>query len=231
MKHSRFSLIELMVVLAILAIIASLFLPGLARSRYIAKSTACLSQQRQQVEIFITYAVDNKKNLPNHSPQMGGNIWQGPESIYNDWGNPTGIGICRDEGYNIPIDFVFCPANDDPDWGKDGPKGWDFTQNKQKGQWLRTSYYYRATIDRDKPGNNGRVLKLTDPGSTSVTADHFSNNHPWTHNKYKPGFNVAYLDGSASLFQTSVIHSQVTTNAFHGYDEMEIYGWMTFDEK
>jgi len=231
MKKYRFTLIEFMVVLAIIAILASLLLPSLARSRYIANGTVCLSQQRQQVQVYTLYAMDNKGQLPPHSPQIGGNIWQGPESVYNDWGNPTGIGLCRDQGYSIPIEFLFCPVNSDPNWGPDGPKGWDFEQNKLKSQWLRTSYYYRATKNRHENGNNGRMLKLTDSGASSVTADHFSNNHPWTHNKYNPGFNVAYLDGSASLFQTSVIHSQVTTNAFHGYDEMELYGWMTFDEK
>jgi prepilin-type N-terminal cleavage/methylation domain-containing protein len=59
-----FTLVELLVVIAVIAILASLLLPGLSSSREKARRTSCLSQERQFVLAALLYANDNQQKLP-----------------------------------------------------------------------------------------------------------------------------------------------------------------------
>jgi prepilin-type N-terminal cleavage/methylation domain-containing protein len=63
-SRAAFSLVELLVVLAIIAILASLLLPGLSRAQAKARSTQCISNLRQWALAYRQYADDNKDFLP-----------------------------------------------------------------------------------------------------------------------------------------------------------------------
>ncbi len=66
-KHSvgaAFTLVELLIVIAILAILASLLLPSLGRAKAKARSAQCVSNLRQWGLTYRQYADDNKEFLP-----------------------------------------------------------------------------------------------------------------------------------------------------------------------
>jgi prepilin-type N-terminal cleavage/methylation domain-containing protein/prepilin-type processing-associated H-X9-DG protein len=56
--HHAFTLIELLVVVAIIATLASLLLPAITTASSMAKSTQCLSGERQVGMAFLAYAAD-----------------------------------------------------------------------------------------------------------------------------------------------------------------------------
>jgi prepilin-type N-terminal cleavage/methylation domain-containing protein len=60
-----FTLVELLVVIAVIAILAALLLPSLAKAKQQAILTNCKSNERQQLLALTMYAHDNKDFLPD----------------------------------------------------------------------------------------------------------------------------------------------------------------------
>ena len=63
-KSIQFTLIELLIVIVIISILASLLLPALARGRELAKRTACRNNLRQIAIGLTIYADDYAERLP-----------------------------------------------------------------------------------------------------------------------------------------------------------------------
>ena len=82
-----FTLVELLVVMAIISILAGLLLPALQRARQQAQQVSCLSNMKQTAAAVQLYAIDFDGYLPT-SPHAGG---QGTYaayggSVYHDFG-------------------------------------------------------------------------------------------------------------------------------------------------
>lgn len=65
---NRFTLIELLIVIAIIAILAGMLLPALNKARMKARSTSCKSNLRSINQMVMMYWDDFKNGLPNKSP-------------------------------------------------------------------------------------------------------------------------------------------------------------------
>jgi len=120
-----FTLIELMVVIAIIAILASLLLPALAKAKAKAKAQAagCLSNLRQLKLCWLMYADDNLDSLP---PNVALNTLGGGVGTREGWttrapswlqGNAfTDTTLTNIENgllfpYNRSVGIYKCPAN------------------------------------------------------------------------------------------------------------------------
>ena len=65
-RRAAFTLVELLVVIGIIALLISVLLPALAKSRESANQVKCLSNMRQIALAIIQYANDNKGTMPAH---------------------------------------------------------------------------------------------------------------------------------------------------------------------
>jgi prepilin-type N-terminal cleavage/methylation domain-containing protein/prepilin-type processing-associated H-X9-DG protein len=104
-----FTLVELMVVIAIILILASLLLPVLSGARLKAQQIDCLSRKKQWTMAFRMYADDNDGDIPREGYEKLGDV------TLNNWIQVRGLSLtptttdCDDVWYNALPDYVGVP--------------------------------------------------------------------------------------------------------------------------
>ncbi|MBI1375200.1 MAG: prepilin-type N-terminal cleavage/methylation domain-containing protein [Phycisphaera sp.] len=119
-KRSRgITLIELMVTIAIIAVLMAILLPALSKTKELNRRALCLTNQRSTAQAAMEYAVAFNSALP--PSQMVGKGWTSaydlrvyqPASLRS---NPMGIGLLINDNY-LPTDkagpLMHCPSLDD----------------------------------------------------------------------------------------------------------------------
>jgi prepilin-type N-terminal cleavage/methylation domain-containing protein/prepilin-type processing-associated H-X9-DG protein len=103
-RHRAFTLVELLVVIAVIAILAALLLPGLARARGLAWRTECQNRMRQWTLALLMYKDDHGDEIPCESYEKFGNTYR------NNWAQVRGArGGAEDVWYNALARYVKAP--------------------------------------------------------------------------------------------------------------------------
>lgn len=80
--HAGFTLIEVLVVVAIIALLIAILLPSLNRARAQARMVSCQSNIRQLMTAFLVYSTEYKGRLPGASKDTGAD-WLGKFNRYD----------------------------------------------------------------------------------------------------------------------------------------------------
>jgi prepilin-type N-terminal cleavage/methylation domain-containing protein len=108
-NDAGFTLVELLVVMAIIALLAALLLPALTRSKVSAQRTACLNNLRQVSIGTHLYALDNGDTLPAAPNVTGSSLEPNHAAIFYKRLMKSYVGL---SGASSPQDKVFaCPAD------------------------------------------------------------------------------------------------------------------------
>ena len=204
-----FTLIELLAVIAIIAILVAMLLPSLHMSRRKAKRVVCMNNLRQQGVGIYGYALDNKRKLP--PPVSPGNWVIGDFRAVSGY-STSGLMVPYDKGYfGDEWKMFYCPLSSES-VGIHYNRKWFYKRiwgNWGYGDYGRTwiNYAYWA-------GYKGRGLrpaftdtcaeKLTDHADKILITDlatqlYSGALHPWTNHVYRgvaEGISVLHLDGS-----------------------------------
>jgi prepilin-type N-terminal cleavage/methylation domain-containing protein/prepilin-type processing-associated H-X9-DG protein len=130
MRRRAFTLIELLIVVAIIAILISILLPALSRSRQIGRSAKCLANLHSLSAAVQMYADNNDGRLPTGGLAHGGSVDEGMAWI-NTAAQEIGSG-----------EVVHCPADESPYWNQVVPG----TDQKRRMSYAN-NYYLMGTVD------------------------------------------------------------------------------------
>ncbi len=135
-KFSGFTLVELLVVVAIIALMVSILLPALGKARTQARAVVCASQMKQISLAFCTYVMDNKGDIPIAYRIMANNIGSRPWI----WALLPYIGgdSAKEATWEEPADLWFCPSDKDP-----YPMGFS-PHNQKYTSYALNGYYKKA---------------------------------------------------------------------------------------
>lgn len=205
-----FTIIELLVVVAVIALLISILLPALSRAREQGRAVVCLSNLKQTTQAFFLYAED--------FGVIPGTYWQGPLNL--DWAGRVNEAYLRNPGrYRHPIEtsvlrtyishmdrILECPtaqreANTFFDYtviirfaGARTDLPWRMTYPEDPTRRTETRRYFQALpllIEEDRFWYN----ESYDDGSWA-NRDQITDRHGGKSN-------MAYLDGSVSRFKAS----------------------------
>jgi len=206
-RKESFTLIELLVVISIIAILAALLLPSLAKSKSQAVQTKCLSNLKQLNLAMEMYCADFKDRAPNS------NSWVVSGNIYGIWWWYKEL----DQGYaGIKVsssnDLVFqCPV--DRGWVSNGYPNPLWTYERPYTGPDYASYVYNGCDNNDGTGynlNNVILSTVVHPTRTWLMAEWpLQWAYSWHNNLYgmqdvqysNALVNVGFVDGHAGFIK------------------------------
>ena len=128
-----FTLIELLIVIAIIALLAALLLPALNEARESGRTTVCINNLRQLGIAFASYADTYDGHFPRNYPGVGTQPWIGNATVPGNegWAAPLassmlGLTLSNYGGSyvsraNVPTKTIFvCPTIHQRIWGYAG---------------------------------------------------------------------------------------------------------------
>ena len=149
-----FTLVELLTVIGLIALLASLFMPVLGKVRAAANTTNCVSNLRQVGVAWTMYVLENHGRLPD----FAGITSSTPDAAWR--GYWPGIAA----GAGVKAESLLCPAARTE---SDRPHGYGTVSDAWNGKGVNNGGTYRATDQIYRVSSYGYNRFLT-PGSRVV---------------------------------------------------------------
>lgn len=217
-KIALFTLLELLIVIAIIAMLAAMLLPALNKAKAKANEISCAGNLKQLGASIHLYAGDSNDFLPV-SVHWGANYSADKFENYNwyaNWLLMSYIGWREGVSYSNPLPNLktrFCPADKEP-WG-------DFAGNKTLSYavnlYFGYGWYHKRTRISDfrTPGQTFSFADSSKYASSAVSDA--STGFETLSYRHSNGMNCSYLDGHVSRVSYSNQPPPTTpTNPFWG---------------
>jgi len=221
-RHAAFTIVELLVTMAIIVLLLAILLPGARRAREVSKIAICAANQAQLVDGVMTYATDNFTRIPpmyeskpdqkiiyNHWPR-----WFHTKSP--DWGYWQLGYLWRDQIIRNDGRTFFCPGMPHETFQWESYAAPKFPASVYVGATgTRLSYYYNP-VARGAGDRTRRYHSLNDMDSDAVlVTDSLEGVAAISHLAEDPdvGWNVARGDGSVGYVVEPSVREDMRTGS------------------
>jgi len=237
-QRRAMTLVEVLVVMAIISMLFGIIVPGLAHSRRIAKQTACLSHLQQIGVGICTYAMENNGSIPygpKAPPPSATNFYPKTGNVTSlislQNGDPVGLGLMLESNLARMPEALFCP-------GADVPEDTKAALSRVGKAQVESSYYYRhasvttlsgsappPTVKLDFLGKNRRGARIRclvmDTQFIAPPSMAMFNLYTRTHHDQRV-VNALYTDGHAETHMNTDDRYQVnlSTSVYHTLDRI-----------
>lgn len=215
--RGAFSLVELLVVIAVVAMLVGLVLPALAGARNAARSATCAARMTQPSGLLRMYATDHKDQLPRlQDPSYGLAFPSFDPSVPLE---KTWVNLLADTGYleadletvGLPQTLT-CPSaaryENDPTWAGHMPHfGMNFFLSpplRSEPNLGQRSFFGKPFVYQGDPSH--KIMIAESKHLTSERGWFGVGNVAWiaTRHGTAPGANVVYLDGHVAFRNVDV---------------------------
>jgi hypothetical protein len=227
MKMKSFTLIELLIVIAIITLMISILLPSLGRAREQSKRAVCKSNQNQLYKGNIIFANDNKDRfLMGH---LGAYQWS--YSIYTDNYGYRILGKLIENQIVEAPQAYYCPSKTHP-W-----RSYNTDVNPWLSSHTRSAFSTRPMLNGVGYNVGNGSLKLlpfiSELDGEAITSDDISSKHSDKHSHASEGVVTLYSHGNAKFNKfgkwSSLINS--LTTPFNSANNANVESlWLNMDD-
>ena len=107
-----FTLVELLVVIAVIAILAALLFPAVSRAKDSERRTTCLNNLKQINLGVRMYADDSRENSPEATPKSAADPFTAYKELIKSYVNIRGASSARDRIFACPADTFYYDDKD-----------------------------------------------------------------------------------------------------------------------
>ena len=200
-ERAAFTLVELLIVIAIMGVLLGLLMPAMGRAREMARRASCLSNLRQVHQSFLLFAEENDGRVPLGYRGLGGKPRKQFNSmIYSGTARKFCLfGALYQTGHMKQPEVFFCPSNEDPqsNFNTDvnpWPPTVDSTVNRWAGYGCRPDKLLPDEVQKVEPH---KMPHFADFRAKAIFSD-LTATVARVERRHRDGVNVLYGDGSAS---------------------------------
>ena len=211
-RSSAFTLVELLCVIAIIAILLGLLVPSLSRARERARFVVCQVNIRNQLQAHHLYGDDNYLRKPPLYFSVAKWDFSSPDTKW--FTKPVGQGILVANGY-LPFDQLLCPSTsldsdrqiDRTSWNSGISSGSSYAYYWRDPAAILSAAYLTNPVtyrDCELGGHTAMIMDLNLESGHSYLGEYAQ--HAWVSHPVIRMQNIGFMDGSIrSVPNTQVV--------------------------